>query len=235
MTFSLLLHTLMYITLENSSLWKDRHWNACWWYIKKGKELKKKENWNDWIGVYNDKREAEGGKRQKIMENLSCSKQGENLTALKADESAIGRVLHVTVRAWPVLSLQAQVQLPVLSWFFDKRNLFEKPYQALELFEERQEAALVHMPTSSLGCLQLSCVVSIWALLQWQPCLCLYRHPIDLDPDHHLQTWFCRFALGPVSSQGPCLAICTLGWPWALSPGLPYTLVPILRGAPLAF
>lgn len=119
--------------------------------------------------------------------------------------------------------------------FFDKRNLFEKPYQALELFEERQEAALVHMPTSSLGCLQLSCVVSIWALLQWQPCLCLYRYPIDLDPDHHLQTWFCRFALGPVSSQGTCLAICTLGWPWALSPGLPYTLAPILRGAPPAF
>lgn len=55
--------------------------------------------------------------------------------------------------------------------------------------------------------LQPSCAVSIWALLQWQPCLCLDRHPIELDPDHHLQTWFCRFALEPASSQGTCLAI----------------------------
>lgn len=72
------------------------------------------------------------------------------------------------------------------------------------------------MTTSSLGCLQLSCAVYIWALLQWQPCLCLDKHLIDLDPNHHLQTWSCRFILSPASSQGTCLAIYTLGWPWAL-------------------
>lgn len=53
------------------------------------------------------------------------------------------------------------------------------------------------MPTSSLGScfFQLSCVISIWAMLQQQPCLWLAVCPIDLDPDLNLQTWFCSLTL----------------------------------------
>lgn len=123
------------------------------------------------------------------------------------------------------------------AWFSDKRNLFEKPWQALSHFEKKLEAASVEVPTSSLGScfFQLSCVISIWAMLQQQPCLWLAVCPIDLDPDLNLQTWFCRFDLGPASSQQTYLAIYTLGWPWLLSPDLPYSLsFPYCGGAPLA-
>lgn len=103
-------------------------------------------------------------------------------------------------------------------------KLFEKPWQALELFEKKLEAASAEVPTSSLGScfLQLSCMISSSAMLQQQPCLHLAMYPIDLDPNFSLQTWFCRLDLGPASSQCTCLATYTLDWPWLLSPDLPY-------------
>lgn len=103
-----------------------------------------------------------------------------------------------------------------------KKSVWETLSSLGTLWGKAKGSLSGHTP-SSLGLSQLSYAVSVWALLQWQPCLCLDRHPVDLDPDHNLQTWFCRFHLGPASSQGTCLAIYTLGWPWALSPGLPYT------------
>lgn len=102
-------------------------------------------------------------------------------------------------------------------WY--KKSVWETLSGLGTLWDKARGSLSEHAP-SSLGLSQLSCAVSVWALLQWQPCLHLDRHATDLGPDHNLQTWFCRFDLGSV---GTCLAIYALGWPWALSPGLPYT------------